>query len=90
MQNSPLPRHAALIVIASAFLTGCSMPERIVVQTRIVKPALPLALTTLCAAPVKLPESTLSASQIVPFWARDRVNLKQCAARHAALVEAVK
>ena len=65
------------------------MPERIVVQTRIVKPALPLALTTLCAAPVKLPAGALSASQIVPLWGRDRVNLKQCAARQAALVEAV-
>lgn len=89
MQKSPLPRHAGLIVIAFAFLTGCSMPERIVVQTRIVKPVLPPALTAPCAAPVKLPAGALSASQIVPLWGRDRVNLKQCAARQAALVEAV-
>ena len=89
MQNFPLIRHAVLIVAACAFLTGCSQTMPII-ETRYVKPAIPPSLAMPCNPPVKLPDRTLSAGDIVPLWARDRASLKACAARHNALVETTK
>lgn len=90
MQNFPTLRLAFLTVLACASLAACSAPERIVVQTRFIKPVLPPALTARCAAPVKLPDRALVAGEIVPLWGKDRAALKACAARHGAIVEAVK
>lgn len=60
------------------------------IETRFVRPALPPDVATPCGAPVRLPDRALSPRDIVPLWARDRAALKLCAARHGALVEAVR
>ncbi|GAA0600182.1 hypothetical protein GCM10008943_14230 [Paenochrobactrum glaciei] len=77
----------ALIAIAQ----GCSTttPSQIV-RTQISQPNIPAQALKPCDDPVALPDRALSAKELTPLWGKDRAALKECEAKRAALVAAVK
>jgi len=64
------------------------MPDPMI-RTVIARPILPAEVLTACAAPVRIPERSLSAAEFTPLWARDRAALRICEQRRAAAVSAL-
>lgn len=77
---------AALTAIACASCQS-SKPT---VKLEYVYPTVPAAARVPCAEPTQTGDKTLSASQILSYWGRDRIALRQCESRRAAAVDAAE
>jgi hypothetical protein len=80
------------MMAALAFLlTGCAgstnfdaaPPRQLAAQN--AQP--PARLEKSCDRPMRLPERDLSAGEVERYWGTDRVALRECGARHAALMK---
>lgn len=74
-----------MLTIALLVLTACGdSTVRVEAPTAPVKP--PVAFVVPCKDPVKIPERDLTQADVEKMWATDRDRLRNCSARHAAVI----
>ncbi|WP_248312092.1 hypothetical protein [Bosea sp. BK604] len=69
-------------------VSACSTPDKPIVRTEFIRPAIPAEARQHCADPVSLPDRALKAQEVTSLWSRDRAGLRICEQRRAAAVSA--
>lgn len=82
------PFRTLLLVASTAIVSGCltAEPPEPSVRTEFIRAEISAEARKPCAAPVKLPDRSLTAREVTTSWGQDRSALRVCESRRRAAV----